>query len=245
MVEQPHCRRLAALCRHMAHHCTGAAAEPGVAGAPYVGGTILAAPLSSSSPATPPSTLLGLTDAQQAAFVARGFVHLGRQQLGTPAELHRRIHARQRASRESGGFAGSPYGSGEADNMFNHMAANPGVLEVLRAPALVAAVASILGPDWAIVPYANTVIEADHGDQHWHKDDIMPWNARKAGLRQHHAEHLNLFYYPQDGAYALPVVAAAGPGKMSLNHHTWPRRDRAHGADCHRTLLELLDRRPR
>ena len=32
-----------------------------------------------------------------------------------------------------------------------------------------AAVGSLLGPDWAIVPYANSTIEADAGDQHWHK----------------------------------------------------------------------------
>ena len=46
---------------------------------------------------------------------------------------------------------------------------NPGVLQVLTCPALVAAVGSLLGPDWAIVPYANSTIEADAGDQHWHK----------------------------------------------------------------------------
>ena len=43
------------------------------------------------------------------------------------------------------------------------------MLQVLTCPSLVAAVGSLLGPDWAIVPYANSTIEADAGDQHWHK----------------------------------------------------------------------------
>ena len=29
------------------------------------------------------------------------------------------------------------------------------------------------------------------------RDDIFSWNARKPGLRQHHLEHLDLFYFPQ------------------------------------------------
>lgn len=99
--------------------------------------------------------------------------------------------------------------------MFNHMTFNPGVLEMLNSPQLVEAVSSILGADWAIVPYANSVIEADRGDQHWHKDDIFPWNARKPGLRQHHLEHLNLFYYPQD------VTELMGPTAMIPYSHYW------------------------
>ena len=74
-----------------------------------------------------------------------------------------------RAGREAFGIAGMAYGSHARDNVFNHMDANPGVLQVLTCPSLVAAVGSLLGPDWAIVPYANSTIEADAGDQHWHK----------------------------------------------------------------------------
>jgi hypothetical protein len=95
------------------------------------------------------------------------------------------------------------------------MTFNPGVLEMLNSAQLVEAVSSILGADWAIVPYANSVIEADRGDQHWHKDDIFPWNARKPGLRQHHLEHLNLFYYPQD------VTEMMGPTAMIPYSHYW------------------------
>lgn len=48
-----------------------------------------------------------------------------------------------------------------------------------------------------------------------HKDDIFPWNARKPGLRQHHLEHLNLFYYPQD------VTERMGPTAMIPYSHYW------------------------
>ena len=37
----------------------------------------------------------------------------------------------------------------------------------INDPAVVSAVGSVLGDDWAIVPFANTVIEADTADQHW------------------------------------------------------------------------------
>ena len=88
-----------------------------------------------------------------------GSTHLG---VGAHEPLHR-------AGREAFGIAGQAYGSHARDNVFNHMDANPGVLQVLTCPSLVAAVGSLLGPDWAIVPYANSTIEADAGDQHWHK----------------------------------------------------------------------------
>ena len=53
------------------------------------------------------------------------------------------------------------------------------------------------------------------GPDRRHKDDIFPWNARKPGLRQHHLEHLNLFYYPQD------VTELMGPTAMIPYSHYW------------------------
>lgn len=48
------------------------------------------------------------------------------------------------------------------------MLANPDVLVAINDPAVVDAVTSVLGEAWAIVPYANSLIEADNGDQHWY-----------------------------------------------------------------------------
>ena len=138
----------------------------------YDGGFIVTSLL---KPPPPPSSLepppnspaVGLNDEQLAGYVARGFINLPRELIGLDPEHHRRVHAHHRAGRLAHGTAGHPYASWKGDNIFNHMDANPEVLEVINSPTLVAAVGSILGPDWAIVPYANSVIEADAGDQHW------------------------------------------------------------------------------
>lgn len=133
---------------------------------PYDGGFIVTSLL--EPPALPPSPCTdGLTDEQLAGYVTRGFVNLPRELIGLGPDHHRGVHAHHRAGRLAHGVAGHPYASREGDNIFNHMDANPGVLDVINSPALIAAVGSILGPKWAIVPYANSVIEADAGDQHW------------------------------------------------------------------------------
>ena len=109
--------------------------------------------------AVPPVQADGsLTAEQIAGFVARGFINLPPEHLGMPAEHHENVYANHRAGREAFGIAGQAYGSHARDNVFNHMDANPGVLQVLTCPSLVAAVGSLLGPDWAIVPYANSTI---------------------------------------------------------------------------------------
>lgn len=73
----------------------------------------------------------------------------------------------------------------------------PELSKIIASPGLRAAVEGILGPDSAIVPFGGGVITAGSYDQHWHKDDILPWNARKPGLRNHHLETVDMFYYPQ------------------------------------------------
>ena len=155
-------RRLAQLHTHL--QGVAAAEEPDV----YDGGFIITSTLD-EQPAPPVQADGSLTAQQIAGYVARGFINLPPEHLGMPAEHHESVYANHRAGREAFGIAGQPYGSHFRDNVFNHMDANPGVLQVLTCPALVAAVGSLLGPDWAIVPYANSTIEADAGDQHWHK----------------------------------------------------------------------------
>jgi hypothetical protein len=66
-------------------------------------------------------------------------------------------------------------------------------------------VATLLGPNWAVVPFANGASggnksyrgdDAEPGsDQHWHKDDNMPFNSRK--MRHHRPIQLEILYYPQ------------------------------------------------
>lgn len=73
----------------------------------------------------------------------------------------------------------------------------PDLSQVFASPGFRTAVVDILGPDWAIVPFGSGVIPAGAHDQHWHKDDLLPWNARKPGLRHHHLEAIDMFYYPQ------------------------------------------------
>ena len=73
----------------------------------------------------------------------------------------------------------------------------PELSSIFASTGFRTAVESILGPDWAVVPFGSSVIPAGAHDQHWHKDDLLPWNARKPGLRHHHLEAIDMFYYPQ------------------------------------------------
>ena len=98
----------------------------------------------------------------------------------------------------------TPTGAAEEESVTENeiFAANlaaevPELSEIFASPGLTAAVEGILGPDWAIVPFGSSVISAGSYDQHWHKDDILPWNGRKPGLRHHHLETIDMFYYPQ------------------------------------------------
>ena len=83
----------------------------------------------------------------------------------------------------------------------------PELSEIFTSPGLRAAVENILGPGSAIVPFGGHVISAGSYDQHWHKDDLLPWNARKPGLRHHHLETIDLFYYPQEVTETMAPTA--------------------------------------
>ena len=80
----------------------------------------------------------------------------------------------------------------------------PELLEVVNAPGVVAACDRLLGKRWAIVPFIhNAPFPSGGHDQHWHKDDNGPLNARKQ--RHHHLVQLEMLYYPQ------PVAEDVGP----------------------------------
>lgn len=73
----------------------------------------------------------------------------------------------------------------------------PEILDVLNSPGVQTACDAVLGKNWAIVPFThNTPFLSGSHDQHWHKDDNGPFNARKH--RHHHAVQAELLYYPQE-----------------------------------------------
>ena len=157
------------------HLLSAHAAEHGEQGQPYNGGFIVTSLLEAPRTKTDAqasqkiSTLQGgeLDDQQLAEYIARGFINLSPEWIGLDADHHRRVHAHHRAGRLAHGTAGHPYAS-HAATTFSTTWMLIREFSGHQLIALVAAVGSILGPNWAIVPYANSVIEADVGDQHWY-----------------------------------------------------------------------------
>ena len=123
-------------------------------------------------------------------FVSRGLVVLAPEDTGIPDDVHSRIHQRERQA-----FA-------EKERIDATLI--PEILSVINAPGVRAACDQLVGPNWAIVPFThNTPFASGAYDQHWHKDDVGPFNARRQ--RHHHAVHIELLYYPQ------PVTPEMGP----------------------------------
>ncbi len=123
-------------------------------------------------------------------FASRGIVILAPEDLGIPAEIHKRVYDREKKALS------------EKKRVTTGII--PDVLEVLNAPGLVSACDQLAGKNWAIVPYThNAVFTSGPRDQHWHKDDNGPYNSRKQ--RHHQAIQLEMLYYPQD------VTAEMGP----------------------------------
>ena len=130
----------------------------------------------------------GLSESQLSEWCSRGMVVLPEEQMGLPPGWHDRL--RETALTER-------YG------MYDFCDVMP-IGELMTAPGVEAGVASLLGPDWAIVPFANGSAGGNKtgpadgspgGDQHWHKDDNMPFNSRK--MRHHRPIQLEILYYPQ------------------------------------------------
>lgn len=114
----------------------------------------------------PPPSLgdasFGLSDAQLNEWCSRGMVVLPEEQMGLPPGWHDRLRETARNGQ---------YG------MYDFCDVLP-IGELLTAPGVEAGVASLLGPDWAVVPFANGSAGGNKtgpadgspgSDQHWHK----------------------------------------------------------------------------
>lgn len=136
-------------------------------------------------------------------YAMRGMVVLGPADLGVPASLHRTVFEKEKRAVERGhsGFI---------------LSAVPEVVDVINSPGIVKACNELVGEGWAIVPFCHHATFASGGrDQHWHKDDNGPYNARKQ--RHHQAVQLELLYYPQD------VDRSNGPTATVPFSHFWTK----------------------
>lgn len=109
----------------------------------------------------------GLSDSQLNEWCSRGMVVLPEEQMGLPPGWHDRL--RETALTQK-------YG------MYDFCDVLP-IGELLTAPGVEAGVASLLGPNWAVVPFANGSAGGNKtgpadgspgGDQHWHKVRDLP-----------------------------------------------------------------------
>ena len=145
--------------------------------------------------------MIATPEGLQREFASRGLVVLGPQELGIAPDVHQRIYEQeQRAYR---------------DNRTTISAATvPDILRVIEAPGVVAACDALLGRNWAIVPFThNAPFASGAHDQHWHKDDVGPFNGRKQ--RHHQAVQVELLYYPQ------AVAEDMGPTAVVPYSHYW------------------------
>ena len=115
-------------------------------------------------------------------YITRGLVLLHPDQLGVERSVHDEIYAKEIEL-----FRAKEYIS--AENL-------PEITQVLEAPGLVEACDILLDEDWAIMPFThNTPFISGAFDQHWHKDDNGPYNARRP--RYHQPVQIEMLYYPQ------------------------------------------------
>lgn len=148
-------------------------------------------------------------------FCSRGLVVLSPESLGIPGTVHQRIYdsevvqLRKRRAITSGSV--------------------PEILDVLHSPGVQTACDAVLGENWAIVPFThNTPFLSGSHDQHWHKDDNGPYNARKH--RHHHAIQAELLYYPQEVHEDMgPTATVPYSQYWTFNHEE--NQDNFAGAD--------------
>ena len=134
-------------------------------------------------PSAPPPLAYSAPEHLVRDFASRGLVVLSPESLGIPAEIHPRIHQREKRAVAAGEFV-TP-----------ELVAD--VLEVISAPGVVSACNQLAGENWAIVPFThNATFPSGSKDQHWHKDDNGPYNSRKQ--RHHQAVQIEMLYYPQE-----------------------------------------------
>ncbi|MEC8359137.1 MAG: phytanoyl-CoA dioxygenase family protein, partial [SAR324 cluster bacterium] len=133
-------------------------------------------------------------------FASRGVAVLCPDSLGVPSEIHQRIYEKEKKAVQ--------------DQLRITPEGIPEIFDILDAPGLVAACDQLVGKNWAIVPFIhNAPFISGARDQHWHKDDNAPYNARKQ--RHHQAIQIEMLYYPQD------VALEMGPTAIVPFSHYW------------------------
>ena len=148
-------------------------------------------------------------------FASRGLVALAPGDLGIPRSVHATIYEKEKAA-----FAAKRRIAADAI---------PEILDVITAPGVVAACNTLLGRNWAIVPFThNTPFMSGARDQHWHKDDNGPYNMRRH--RHHHAVQVEMLYYPQAVAEDMgPTAVVPYSQYWTFNHEE--NNDNFAGAD--------------
>ena len=149
-------------------------------------------------------------------FASRGLVVLPPAALGIPRQVHDAIYQKEKQL--------------FADKRDKISATTiPEILDVVNAPGLVAACDQLVGKHWAIVPFThNTPFPSGGHDQHWHKDDNGPLNARKQ--RHHHAVQVEMLYYPQAVSRDMgPTATVPYSQYWTFNHEE--NHDNFAGAD--------------
>ena len=163
-------------------------------------------------------------------FASRGLVLLSPESLGIPVEVHERVYEKEKAA----------YLAEKRVTPF----VIPDILEVLNASGLVSACNQLVGENWAIVPFThNASFTSGPRDQHWHKDDNGPYNARKQ--RHHQAVQIEMLYYPQQVSADMgPTATIPYSQYWTFNHEE--NQDNFAGADHldFDYMLSGMERRP-
>lgn len=133
-------------------------------------------------------------------FACRGVVVLAPESLGIPSEIHDKVYT-------------SVKSLVSLKKMVSPLSC-PAILKVLNAPGLISAVNQLVGKNWAIVPFThNAPFISGSMDQHWHKDDNGPYNARKQ--RHHQSVQIEMLYFPEN------VTEEMGPTAIIPYSHYW------------------------
>ena len=115
-------------------------------------------------------------------FASRGLFVLSPEDVGVSSEIHSCIFTKEKELVDNG----APVRPSDI----------PEVLDVINAPGVLSVCNSLLGKNWAIVPFThNASFTSGGNDQHWHKDDNAPYNGKKQ--RHHQAIQIEMLYYPQ------------------------------------------------
>ncbi|MCY3884293.1 MAG: phytanoyl-CoA dioxygenase family protein [Gammaproteobacteria bacterium] len=148
-------------------------------------------------------------------FCSRGLVVLSPESLGIPINVHKCIYESELAQLR--------------DRKPVTCSSVPEILDILDSPGVQTACNAVLGENWAIVPFThNTPFLSGSHDQHWHKDDNGPFNARKH--RHHHAVQAELLYFPQEVREDMgPTATVPYSQYWTFNHEE--NQDNFAGAD--------------